>query len=147
LLKFCYVPATSTTSSKALLAFFIFWLWPITVLKRQPRQAVHAVDQSIFLRCLWIGYKTLFKAAMETSNCPFCWWFKFFCLTHAQHSKEEYLGDAWLVYFHFLSKILTSDVRSNLRSRSTKIWPFSDDVTDDVSGIKSETGFAQWPVL
>jgi hypothetical protein len=31
--------------------FGLFWLQPITVLKRQTRQAIHATDQSIFLRC------------------------------------------------------------------------------------------------
>jgi len=47
LLKFCYVPATSTASSKGI-------LWqPLTVLTRQTSQAVRAIDQSIFLRCLW----------------------------------------------------------------------------------------------
>jgi hypothetical protein len=46
LLKVCYVPATSTT----FLAFFRFFLlWSLTVLMRQTRQAVCAINQSIFL--------------------------------------------------------------------------------------------------
>ncbi len=40
----------AATSSKAFFAFF--WLRPITLLKRQTRQAVRAIDQSILLRCL-----------------------------------------------------------------------------------------------
>ncbi len=31
-----------------------FLLWPLTVLMKQTRQAVHAVKQSILLRCLWL---------------------------------------------------------------------------------------------
>ncbi len=46
LLKFCYVPAASAAFSKA------FWQQPITVLTRQTRQAVLAINQSIFLRFL-----------------------------------------------------------------------------------------------
>ncbi len=48
LLKVRYVPATSTT----FLVFFIFFLQPLTVLMRQSRQLVRAINQSIFLRCL-----------------------------------------------------------------------------------------------
>jgi hypothetical protein len=43
LVKFCYVPATSADLPRA------FLLWPLTVLARQRRQAVHAIKQSIFL--------------------------------------------------------------------------------------------------
>jgi hypothetical protein len=47
------VPATSATSSKTFLALFNFLgLRQITVLKRQTRQAVCAMDQSILLRCM-----------------------------------------------------------------------------------------------
>ncbi len=35
--------------------FFFFLLWPLTILMRQTRQALHAINQSIFLRCLWCG--------------------------------------------------------------------------------------------
>jgi hypothetical protein len=46
LLKVCYVPATST----AFLVFFsLLLLWPLTLLIRQTRQAVRAINQSIFL--------------------------------------------------------------------------------------------------
>jgi len=39
------------------LAFFLFFfLWPLTVLMEQTRQAVCAVKQSILLRCLWSIY-------------------------------------------------------------------------------------------
>ncbi len=34
--------------------FFTFWLPPLAMLMRQTRQAVHAINQSIFLRCLWV---------------------------------------------------------------------------------------------
>ncbi len=44
------MPATSVDSSKALFAFL---LRPLTVLMRQTRQAVGAINQSIFRRCLW----------------------------------------------------------------------------------------------
>jgi hypothetical protein len=47
LVKVCYVASTSATSSKA------FLLPPLTVLTGQTRQSVHAINQSIFLRCLW----------------------------------------------------------------------------------------------
>jgi hypothetical protein len=54
LLKVGCVPATSTT----FLAFFSFFLmWPLTVLMKQTRQAVHAIKQSILLRCLWLEYQ------------------------------------------------------------------------------------------
>jgi len=44
------VPATSAT----FLAFFSFFLlWPLTELMKQTRQAVCAIKQSRFLRCLW----------------------------------------------------------------------------------------------
>ncbi len=45
LLKVCYVPATSTTF---LPLFSSFLLRPLTVLMRQTRQVVHAINQSIF---------------------------------------------------------------------------------------------------
>ncbi len=47
LLKFCYVPATSAARNRLL--FFLFLLWPFTVLMKQTRQAVRAIRQSIFL--------------------------------------------------------------------------------------------------
>jgi len=47
------VPATSASSSKAKLLFFLFMLQPLTVLMKQTRQAVRAIKQSILLRCLW----------------------------------------------------------------------------------------------
>jgi hypothetical protein len=47
LLKVCYVHTTSST-------FFPFLLQPQTSLMRQTRQAVHAINKSIFLRCLWL---------------------------------------------------------------------------------------------
>jgi hypothetical protein len=49
-LMVCYVPATSAT----FFFFFHFLLPPLAVLMRQTRQAVHAINQSIFLRCLWV---------------------------------------------------------------------------------------------
>jgi hypothetical protein len=50
LLKVCYVPATSTSLSRLL--FLSFLQWPLTVLMKQTMQAVHAIKQSILLRCL-----------------------------------------------------------------------------------------------
>ncbi len=50
LLKVCYVPSTSASLSRLL---FLFLRWPLTVLLKQIRQAVHAFKQSILLRCLW----------------------------------------------------------------------------------------------
>ncbi len=47
LLKFCYVPATSTAHNRLL--FFSFLLQPFTVLMKQTRQSVCTVKQSIFL--------------------------------------------------------------------------------------------------
>jgi hypothetical protein len=49
MLKVCYVPATSAT----FLAYFLFFLmWQLTVLMKLTMQAVHAVEESIFLRCM-----------------------------------------------------------------------------------------------
>ncbi len=53
LLKACYVPATGASLPRLLFIYFL--LWPLTVLMKQTRQAVHAVKQSILLRCLWYG--------------------------------------------------------------------------------------------
>ncbi len=47
LLKVCYVPATSAGLSRLL-----FLLRPLKVLMKQTRPAVHAVKQSILLRCV-----------------------------------------------------------------------------------------------
>jgi hypothetical protein len=47
LLKFCYVPGASAAFSKGFL-----W-YPLTVFTRQKMQVVSAINQSIFLRCLW----------------------------------------------------------------------------------------------
>jgi len=41
------VPATSAARNR--LFFFLFLLWPFTVLIKQTRQAVRAIKQSIFL--------------------------------------------------------------------------------------------------
>jgi uncharacterized membrane protein len=41
-------------------ASFSFYLqWPLTVLMKQTRQAVHAFKQSILLRCLWSFFTTM----------------------------------------------------------------------------------------
>ncbi len=42
-----YVPVASAHLPR------LFLLWPLTVLMNQTRQAVHAIKQSILLRCLW----------------------------------------------------------------------------------------------
>jgi len=47
LLKVCYVPTTNAGLPRLLCL-----LWPLAVLMKQTRQAVHAVKQSILLRCL-----------------------------------------------------------------------------------------------
>jgi hypothetical protein len=57
LLKFCYVPATNATSSKA---FSLCLLRSLTVLMKQTRQAVCTIKQSILLRCLWLYMTWLF---------------------------------------------------------------------------------------
>ena len=53
LLKVCYVPANSAGLNRLL----FFLLRPFTVLMKQTRQAVLAINQSILLRCLWIQAK------------------------------------------------------------------------------------------
>jgi hypothetical protein len=60
LLKVCYVPATSST-------FKAFLLWPLTVLTRQTRLAVRALNQSIFLRCLWLPPEAVFLVMCDPS--------------------------------------------------------------------------------
>jgi hypothetical protein len=57
LLKVCYVPATSASLSRLL-----FLRWPLTVLMKQTRQAVHAFKQSILLKCLCL-HATIFMVA------------------------------------------------------------------------------------
>jgi len=52
LLMVCYVPATNA-SLKRLSKLLLFLSWPLTVLMKQTRKAVHAIKQSILLRCLW----------------------------------------------------------------------------------------------
>ncbi len=51
LLKVCYMPATSTGLPRLL-----FLLLPLRVLMKQTRQVVHAIKQSILLRCLWVRH-------------------------------------------------------------------------------------------
>jgi len=48
LLKVCCVPSTSTSLQR------LFLLQPLAVLMKQTRQSVHAINQSILLRCLWL---------------------------------------------------------------------------------------------
>ncbi len=43
-----------------LIGFFFFSLLPLTVLMKQTRQVVHAIKQSILLRCLWVNLINLF---------------------------------------------------------------------------------------
>jgi hypothetical protein len=45
------VPATSAGLPRVL-----FLLQPLTVLIKQTRQSVHAIRQSILLRCLWLEH-------------------------------------------------------------------------------------------
>jgi hypothetical protein len=54
LLKFCYVPTTSTGLNRLL-----FLMRLLTVLMKQTRQALCAVKQSILLRCLWLKCLTM----------------------------------------------------------------------------------------
>ncbi len=53
LLKFCSVPATSATSSKA---FSFFLVQPLKELTKETRHVVRTIKQSILLRCLWSIY-------------------------------------------------------------------------------------------
>jgi hypothetical protein len=50
----CLLLAPDLPRHFQLFFLFFFWLRPITVIKRQTRPAVHAIDQSILLRCLWM---------------------------------------------------------------------------------------------
>ena len=45
------MPTTSAGLNRLL--FFLFLLQLLTVLMKQKRQTVHAIQQSILLRCLW----------------------------------------------------------------------------------------------
>jgi hypothetical protein len=55
LLKVCYVPIIS-----AGLPRLLFLVRPLTELMKQTRQAVHAIKQSILLKCLWTMFTTLY---------------------------------------------------------------------------------------
>ncbi len=68
LLKVCYVPATSARLSRLLFSFFV---WLLTVLKKQTRQAGHAIKQSILLRCLWTDQITVFITVIEACGSSF----------------------------------------------------------------------------
>jgi len=50
---FCYVPATSTASSEGI------FVAAANSTKQTKRQAGCAINQSIFLRCLWFVQKLL----------------------------------------------------------------------------------------
>ncbi len=50
MLKFCYVPAAALPLPPA------FLQRPLTLLTKQTRLVVCAINQSIFLRCLWSNY-------------------------------------------------------------------------------------------
>ena len=63
LLKVCYVPATIASLNRLL-----FLLRPLTVLMKQTRQAVHAVKQSILLRCLWLKWMLYELICIEQST-------------------------------------------------------------------------------
>jgi hypothetical protein len=49
LLKVCYVPATSASFNRRLFFLYLFLLRPLTVQMNQTRQAVRAIEQSIYL--------------------------------------------------------------------------------------------------
>jgi hypothetical protein len=68
LLKVCYVPTTSTPFGP----FSLFLLQPLTVLMRQTRQAVCAINQSIFLRCLWSRYITQITSTYSKCSLDIC---------------------------------------------------------------------------
>jgi hypothetical protein len=46
-------------------SFFFFLLWPFTVLMKQTTQAARSVKQSIFLKCLWVGYISFQEISYE----------------------------------------------------------------------------------
>jgi hypothetical protein len=61
----------ATSAARNRLLFFLFVLWPFTVLMKQTRQAVYAVKQCIFLTCLWSVLNALwnsFKVNHPTSQ-------------------------------------------------------------------------------
>ncbi len=64
LLKFCYVPTTRAAHNRLL--FFSFLLRLFTVLMKQTRQAVRAVEQSIFLDVY--GYNLGYLGHHETNG-------------------------------------------------------------------------------
>ncbi len=45
-----------------------FLWWPLTVLMKQKRQAVHAFKQSILLRCLWQYHTTIVHTLLSMST-------------------------------------------------------------------------------
>ncbi len=56
--------AISAASSKAFSTFFLFLLQPLTALMKQTWQAVFAIEQCIFLRCLWCLFKRLLNKCL-----------------------------------------------------------------------------------
>jgi hypothetical protein len=54
-----------------------FYRLPLTVLTRQTRHAVNAINQSVFLRCLWPGVQYLMGESLKVA------WAKFSTLSWA----------------------------------------------------------------
>ncbi len=48
----------------------LFLIWPLRLLMKQTRQAVHAIKQSILLRCPWCGW-TAVRATAATKKLIF----------------------------------------------------------------------------
>ncbi len=71
-LSFVMCPLLAPHLPRRFSAFFsfLFLLCLLTVLIRQTRQAVHAINQSIFLRCLWLWYMWRHYFAVTTTHSP-----------------------------------------------------------------------------
>jgi hypothetical protein len=89
------VPATSATSSKAIFSLF-FLLQPLTVLIRQTRQAVRAINQFIFLRCLWFYVTDLNFDTLGTK------------MIYSRHQSDAHSNQDLFVYNVFTKRLLTT---------------------------------------
>ena len=71
MLKFCYVPAARYLRCLFQWHFWLFLLRPLTVITKQPRQVVRAINPSIFLRCLWAKHRFYCYDHYTSLSCDF----------------------------------------------------------------------------
>ncbi len=103
----------AATSARLSRLLFLFLWWPLTVLMKQTRQAVHAFKQSILLRCLWLFHK-LFNLMLVLQR--WCCELNHFTGKMGGLPNAPCLYGGWFFESHQLIKVMEQHALNNVNN-------------------------------